>query len=306
MAPARFRPRRLGHVNLWVSDLERSVRFYEQACGIELVRREPAIRIAFHSNGNTHHDIGLVETSKGVDRIGRDGRVQIPATRGIRVGLNHFGWEMPCEAELVEAYVRAGESKLRAVDHLISRSVYVGDPDGNGHEFYADSLRDWRSIYNLGREDEVTGEWTPGTPVPSREGFYNVDPPLRRIDAAPIHPRRLAGASIMTPRFDALTDFLVDTAGLAAQEGGEAGRRRSVFAGSLGYADMEVIERDDGNTVGLHSFTFSACPDVDFDALCQASVACGGSAPERIRDSTDELIELRDPDGFIVRFRIED
>ena len=69
----RFRPRRLGHVNLWVSDLERSIRFYEDVCGIELVRRERDILIAFHSNGNSHHDIGIIEISRGKDRYGRDG-----------------------------------------------------------------------------------------------------------------------------------------------------------------------------------------------------------------------------------------
>ena len=56
----RFHPRRLGHANLFVSDLDRSMRFYSAVCGLEEVRREPAIRIGFLSNGNTHHDVGLV------------------------------------------------------------------------------------------------------------------------------------------------------------------------------------------------------------------------------------------------------
>ena len=29
-----FRPRRLGHANLWVKDLGRSERFYNQVCGL--------------------------------------------------------------------------------------------------------------------------------------------------------------------------------------------------------------------------------------------------------------------------------
>ncbi|PYN49060.1 MAG: hypothetical protein DMD95_02100 [Candidatus Rokuibacteriota bacterium] len=49
----RFHPRRLGHANLFVSDLDRSMRFYNAVCGLEEVRREPAIRIGFLSNGNT-------------------------------------------------------------------------------------------------------------------------------------------------------------------------------------------------------------------------------------------------------------
>jgi catechol 2,3-dioxygenase-like lactoylglutathione lyase family enzyme len=74
MPDVAFRPRRLGHINLYVSQLDRSIAFYEKTCGIELVRIEAAIRGGFHSNGNTHHDIGLIEISKGVDRIGRAAR----------------------------------------------------------------------------------------------------------------------------------------------------------------------------------------------------------------------------------------
>ena len=68
----RFRPRRLGHANLFVSDLDRSMRFYNAVCGLEEVRREPAIRIGFLSNGNTHHDVGLVQSSTA-RRVGRGG-----------------------------------------------------------------------------------------------------------------------------------------------------------------------------------------------------------------------------------------
>ncbi len=37
----RFAPRRLGHANLFVGELERSMRFYAEVCGLEEVRREP-------------------------------------------------------------------------------------------------------------------------------------------------------------------------------------------------------------------------------------------------------------------------
>jgi len=35
----RFAPRRLGHANIFVGELERSMRFFNQVCGIEEVRR---------------------------------------------------------------------------------------------------------------------------------------------------------------------------------------------------------------------------------------------------------------------------
>ena len=61
-----FRARRLGHANLFVTDVERSLDFYNRVVGIEEVYRKaaptdlqgPAVG-GFLSNGNTHHDIAV-------------------------------------------------------------------------------------------------------------------------------------------------------------------------------------------------------------------------------------------------------
>ena len=62
-----FKPRRLGHVNLYVGDLNSSTDFYTNVAGIELVRREPGIDAVFVSNGNTHHDVALMQCKGGAD-----------------------------------------------------------------------------------------------------------------------------------------------------------------------------------------------------------------------------------------------
>src|SRR5690348_13796323 len=97
-----FAPRRLGHANLFVGDLDRSMAFYNGICGLEEVRREPGISAGFLTNGNSHHDIGLMQTMAAA-RVGREGHVQVPEGRGTRPGLNHFGWEMKNEASLIAA-----------------------------------------------------------------------------------------------------------------------------------------------------------------------------------------------------------
>ena len=58
----RLMPRRLGHVNLFVSDLEQSMAFYENVAGFHEIFREADIQAGFLSNGNTHHDFGLIQT----------------------------------------------------------------------------------------------------------------------------------------------------------------------------------------------------------------------------------------------------
>lgn len=302
----RFMPRRLGHVNLWVSDLERAIRFYEAVCGLELVRRERDLLIAFHSNGNTHHDIGIIEVSRGQDRYGRDGTLQIPKSRGLAPGLNHLGWEMENEAELVEAYKRAQASGFpiqRAVDHLISHSVYVVDPDGNGHEFYADEMTDWRSIYNLDQEDEVTALWDPLSVTPKQDGRYNVDPPIRRVDRAPVHPSHLTGVRFATRRFDAMREFFTSVAGLAVVEEVNEPGRQVRLAGTSGRIDITLDEVGEAEPIGLRSFRLRLNEAIDAEQVASRLRAAGIDASLRRENAgTPAELVLRDPDGFAIEF----
>ncbi len=301
MNRVNFRPRRLGHVNLWVSDLEKSIDFYESVCGIELVRRERSILIAFHSNGNTHHDVGIVEISRGKDRYGRDGMLQIPKTRGLAVGLNHLGWEMATEAELVDAIRRAREAQFpigRAVDHLISHSVYVNDPDGNGHEFYADQMRDWERIYNLGNEDEVTGDWDPLAHPPSAQHNYNETFTVRRVERAPLHPSHITGARFATRQFGPMHEFFTGVAGLRqVDEARIGGRRHVLLAGAIGRPDITLAEAGDDERVGLRSFRFVLAEEHDLPVVAKQLSSRGLDAMVG-----DGKLCLKDPDGFDIEF----
>ena len=74
-AQTLFKPDRFAHANLFVDDVEESVAFYRDICGITEVFREPGIKAGFLSNGATHHDIGLMQVSTK-PLIGKDGTVQ--------------------------------------------------------------------------------------------------------------------------------------------------------------------------------------------------------------------------------------
>lgn len=297
-----FRPRRLAHANIWVSDIERSVRFYEQVLGLELVRRERALKMGFHSNGNTHHDVGMIEISRGQDRYGRDGQIQIPKTRGTSVGLNHLGWEMASEREVVEAYKRAktaSDANYRTVDHIISRSVYVPDPDGNMHEFYADALDDWRTVFNLDLEDEVTAGWDPLAAPPSDAHRYPIDPPIRTVADATLHPIRIASATLGTHDLDRLAGFYVDVAGLTLEAKDKDEAR---FAGSAGQHDLRLVAVPQGSRTGLLDFSFAVPAGCDLGAAGKALAAKGITAEvSSSHDGTALLVT--DPDGFRITFR---
>ena len=193
-----FSPRRLGHANLFVGELERSSEFYTNVCGLTEVFREPPIKAIFLSNGSSHHDVALIEVSRKARKAG-DGSSLISEKRGMTPGLNHFGWEMENEAVLLEAYERALESGLpihRTADHQVSHSVYLFDPEGNYHEFYADAAKDWREVWQHGNTEVLTVKWTPDNAERSTDPHYAVDPELTPQPGA-IIPSRQVGYGVI-------------------------------------------------------------------------------------------------------------
>lgn len=120
----------IGHVHLKVSDLERSVTFYQDMLGFELTQRygESA---AFLSFGGYHHHLGLnTWQSKG----GAPAPARSP-------GLFHFAILYPTQRDLAVAFKRLVDRGMKldgAADHGVSLALYLHDPDENGIELYWD------------------------------------------------------------------------------------------------------------------------------------------------------------------------
>jgi catechol 2,3-dioxygenase len=299
MERAGFNPRRLGHANLFASDLEASARFYSDVAGVELIRREPAISAAFHSNGSTHHDIGLIECSDGARR-GRDGYVQPSSYRGRRPGLNHLGWEVDSEAALVAAIARAqaaGADIRTFSNHQISHSVYIEDPDGNYHEFYADVLENWREVFNLQREELVTEAWD--WTRAEGKGPIRLPAELRHVPQAPFHPARITHATLAVDRFDEALRFFDTIAGLPVLEQGDG---VASLCGMDGQVALVLVAARHGLQAGLQGVSFELAPgeDVD-DAMARAFAAGCTIAGECAREGKRSVL-VRDPDGLLVEF----
>ena len=120
----------IGHVHLKVSDIDRSLAFYEGVLGFDVVLRH-GDEAAFISAGGYHHHIGLnTWESKGAGP-------PPPNT----TGLFHTAIRFPDRKTLAQAVKRvldAGIPLTGASDHGVSEAIYLRDPDDNGVELYRD------------------------------------------------------------------------------------------------------------------------------------------------------------------------
>lgn len=296
-----FSPRRLAHVNLYVADLEASAAFYRDVCGIEVVFAEPGIEAIFLSNGNSHHDIALMQASER-EHVGRDGEVQVSAVRGRFPGLNHLAFEVESEAELVAAMERAvaaGASIDRTLDHQISRSAYISDPDGNVIECYADSVHDWRAAYRDLADELITCQWQPDAATASATSHYEVTPTYTSVGEAPITVRRTARAALTVRDLDRSVTFYRDVIGLSVLRLSTA-ERSAILGGTLGLPDLLLIEAGDGERAGLHHIGLEALDAVALDEARTRLAEHGIPVTAAVERPDSTAIVVVDPDGLSV------
>ena len=125
---------RIGHVHLKVSDIPRSLDFYCELLGFELITMY-GDQAAFVSAGGYHHHIGL-NTWYSKDA---------PPAQNSGVGLFHLAIVYPTRRDLAVIFKRLRENiypLTGASDHGVSEALYLDDPDGNGVELYYDRPKD--------------------------------------------------------------------------------------------------------------------------------------------------------------------
>jgi len=121
----------LGHIVLYVRDLEVSRHFYRDVLGWhEIAGTEH--QMAMYSSGRTHHELLLIEVGPNA----------APIPSGRRVGMYHFGLKIgTTDDELRDALKTLADNDvplLGTADHNVTHSLYIADPDGNEIELYID------------------------------------------------------------------------------------------------------------------------------------------------------------------------
>ncbi|GGO79367.1 VOC family protein [Nonomuraea cavernae] len=114
---------RLNHAVLYVRDVERSVTFYREALGFEVVMGMRGAAFLQASGSTNDHDLGLFEigAQAAPSRAGRGS-----------VGLYHLAWEVDTLDELERIATKLGElgALVGASDHATTKALYAQDPDG--------------------------------------------------------------------------------------------------------------------------------------------------------------------------------
>ena len=138
VAPPNYRlpgSSHIGGVRLQVSDLARSLDYYQRLVGLRVLE----------SSGN-RATLGALEGDTIVVELHERKGVREVPRRGL-LGLYHFAILLPDRASLGRFLRHLGELDVRAgmSDHFVSEAVYLQDPDNLGIEVYADRPRsEWR------------------------------------------------------------------------------------------------------------------------------------------------------------------
>ncbi len=177
----------MGHVSLTVANLENQILFYTKALGFQLHWRE----------GNK---AGL--GAGGADLLRLTEEPNLKRYRGT-TGLYHFAVLFPNKKELARAMARLFAIRYEnyPTDHIMTKTTYLDDPEGNGIELYAESPED--GTWSLANGEYITrrkdGSLSNGRePLNVNELFKNLSdddnleqgiPPETRVGHVHLHVR---------------------------------------------------------------------------------------------------------------------
>jgi catechol 2,3-dioxygenase-like lactoylglutathione lyase family enzyme len=148
----QVRPRRLSHILLFSGDVPNSIRFYQQALGLQITDRSGDVIVFMHGiHGSDHHLIAMAKSNGPglhhlswdvacIDEVGKgmEQMMQAGFKRGWGIGRHVLGsnyfcyvrdpWGSYCEYSFDIDFVPAGFA-WPAADHPLEDSLYVWGPE---------------------------------------------------------------------------------------------------------------------------------------------------------------------------------
>ncbi len=125
----------LGHVVIKVGEMERAETFYRDVLGMTVCAHRDDPHMTFFTMGN-HHDFAIAALGADAERASEKS-----------VGLAHVAFKIGNDMDALreaKAHLDASGVRCRPIDHEVTRSLYIRDPDGNVLELYVDTSDAWR------------------------------------------------------------------------------------------------------------------------------------------------------------------
>ncbi len=229
IAPHRIHPdTRPAYVQIKVANLEPELLFYQQVIGLEL-------------NWRKRESAGLGVDGRDLVRL-----THLPGGKRYRgvTGLYHFALLFPNRRELARAIARLLALKWpnAPTDHVMTKTTYLTDPEGNEIELYCESPED--GIFAMNERGQFYAIWADGRlsngrePLDLKALFAHLTPD-DRLDA-PVPPEtRLGHFHLYVANLDETRHFYHDLLGFDDMGIARAFRMGMVSAGGyhhhIGY-----------------------------------------------------------------------
>ena len=165
----------IGTLSLKVANLDNQLEFYQKVVGFKLHRRE-----------GTEAGLG----AGGSDLLLLTEEPDLKKYRGV-TGLYHVAYLFPNRHELAIAMARLFAIKYpnSPTDHIMTKTTYLDDPEGNGIELYAESPEDGTWTISDGKFEarRADGSWSDGREALDVDALFEHIQEDDRLDA-PVPP----------------------------------------------------------------------------------------------------------------------
>ncbi len=283
---------RIRFAHLHVADLNRSLTFYVDRLGFQVLSRDGST-VFLSADGKTPQM--MLTELPGAQPKPRQS-----------TGLYHVAILLPSRQDLARLFHRLAESRVRfqgASDHGVSEALYLADPDGNGLELYADRPRSgWY---------EDNGELKMYTIPLDIESLLS-ESTLETVPWTGIAPGTTVGhVHLHVPEIEPAVAFYRDVLGLdlliRSDEYGMAFLSAGGYHHHIGLNTWagRGAPRPPEDAVGLRSFAFDIPDAASWQTVLARAEAAGmiDEAPHADNDLTRAV--LHDSDGNQVILTIE-
>lgn len=275
---------KIGHVSLTVANLDDQAAFYQQALGFEPLWRD-GYQAGLGTNGSEL--LRLVE-QPGYKRY-----------QGV-TGLYHFAVLFPDRRELARVMARLVAIKYRnyPTDHIMTKTTYLDDPEGNGIELYTESPED--GMWSLENGEYITrrkdGSLSSGREPLDVEALFSHLKEDDQLDL-PVPPEtRIGHVHLHVRNLDEAVDFYHGIIGFDLMGVAKAFRMAFVSAGGYHHhVGMNTWQGEDAppppaDALGLRHFSVELPDQAALDEVIARVEKAGISA-----NQTDDGLLLHDP-----------